>query len=110
MLLLDRGNQMRLAGHDSCADRRREKHRHPLGLALVPRGDQMIGILKNLLFGPAARRCFILGLLRRASSILRLLKPMRGFRCGAASVKPLYIAGHARKPPLPAALVDTTES
>ena len=41
------------AGSDGRADRRREQQRHPLGLALVPNGDQVVGILKDLLLGRA---------------------------------------------------------
>jgi hypothetical protein len=44
---------IRIAGRDGGTDRRREQHRHPLGLALVPDRNQLIGILKDLLFGGA---------------------------------------------------------
>ena len=62
----------------ACANRRREQHRHPFGLAIVPYRNQLVGILKDLLFGRAACSCFFLAACRRRSSILRLLKPMAG--------------------------------
>jgi hypothetical protein len=55
--------QKPIAGRDSSADRRREQHRHPLGLALVPHRDQVVGILKDLPLGRAARGGFLLRLL-----------------------------------------------
>jgi hypothetical protein len=45
-------------------------------LALVPGGHQLLGILKDLAIGCAAGSRFLLGLPRRASSILRRLNPM----------------------------------
>jgi hypothetical protein len=65
-------------GRDSGADRRREQHRHSLGLAFVPHGNQLPGVLEDLAIGRAASSRFLLGLLpARRSSILRLLKPIR---------------------------------
>ena len=49
-----------IAGRNGGADRRRKQHRHPLRLALVPHRDQVVGILKDLLFGRAARSRFLL--------------------------------------------------
>src|ERR1700722_6283941 len=56
-------SQEPIAGRDGGADRWREQHRHPLGLALVPNGHQLLGILKDLPLGRAARSGFLLGLL-----------------------------------------------
>jgi hypothetical protein len=50
-------------GRNGGADRRREQHRHPLGLALVPHRDQVVGVLKDLPLGRTARSDFLLGLL-----------------------------------------------
>jgi hypothetical protein len=36
---------------DRRANRRREQHRHPLGLALVPGSDQALGVLEDLAIG-----------------------------------------------------------
>ena len=52
-----------MPGRDGSADRRREQHGHPLGLALVPHGNQVFGVLKDLLLGRAARSRLLLGLL-----------------------------------------------
>ena len=43
------------------ADRRREQHGHPLGLALVPGGDEILGVLKHLGIGRAPGRGLTLG-------------------------------------------------
>jgi len=42
-----------IARGDRSADRRRENHGHPLGLALVPGGYQALGVLKHLGIGRA---------------------------------------------------------
>jgi hypothetical protein len=52
-----------IAGGDSGADGRREQHGHPLGLALVPGGHQLIGIFEDLAIGRAPSAGFLLGLL-----------------------------------------------
>jgi DNA-binding phage protein len=39
-----------------------KQHRHPLGLALVPCGHQLLGIFKDLTIGRAAASRFLLGL------------------------------------------------
>ena len=52
-----------ITGRDGCADGRREQHWHLLGLALVPYGDEVVGILKDLLLGRAPGSRFLLGLL-----------------------------------------------
>jgi hypothetical protein len=49
-----------IAGCDGRADCRREQHRHPLGLALVPHGDQVLGILEDLSLSRATRSRFLL--------------------------------------------------
>jgi hypothetical protein len=46
---------------DGGADRRREQHRHALGLALVPGDDQALGIFKDLSVGCATGSCLFLG-------------------------------------------------
>jgi hypothetical protein len=69
-------SQEPIADGDRGADGRREQHGHTLGLALVPGGHQLLGILKDLAIGCAAGSRFLLGLPRRASSILRRLNPM----------------------------------
>jgi hypothetical protein len=38
-------------------------HRHPFGLTLVPGSHELLGILKDLAIGCAARSGFLLGLL-----------------------------------------------
>jgi hypothetical protein len=43
------------------ADRRREQHRHSLGLALIPGGDQPLGILKHLGIGCSPGHSLFLG-------------------------------------------------
>jgi hypothetical protein len=53
--------QESIAGRNGGADCRRKQHRHPLRLALVPHGDQVVGILKDLLFGRATRSRVLLG-------------------------------------------------
>ena len=52
-----------IAGHDGRADGQREQHRHSLGLALVPGGHQLLGIIEDLAIGRMARSRFLLGLL-----------------------------------------------
>ena len=52
-------SQEPIAGRDGGADRRGEQHRHPLGLALVPHRDQVIGILEDLLLGRARFGLFL---------------------------------------------------
>jgi len=53
--------QIPIARGDGGADRRREQHGHLLGLALVPGGDQPLGILQHLSIGSAARSGFFFG-------------------------------------------------
>ena len=53
--------QKPIAGGDRGADRRREQHRHPLGLALIPGSDQALRVLKHLGIGRAAPGSLFLG-------------------------------------------------
>jgi hypothetical protein len=62
------GPQEPVAGRDGGADRGREQHRHPLGLALVPGGHQLLGILEDLAIGRPARSRFLLG--RLSASVI----------------------------------------
>ena len=66
------------AGRDGGPDRRREQHGHPLYLALVPHRDRMVGVLKDLFLGCAARCRLFSAASRRRSSISHLLNPMAG--------------------------------
>ena len=43
-----------MPGYNGGADRRREQHRHPLSLALVPGTDQPLRVLEDLSLGRAA--------------------------------------------------------
>jgi DNA-binding phage protein len=52
-----------IAGCDGGADRRREQHGHPLGLALVPGSHQLLGIFEDLAICRTSRSRFLLGLL-----------------------------------------------
>jgi hypothetical protein len=61
------------------ADRRREQHRHSLGLLPVPCGDQTAGIFEHLRLGRTSSGRFLLGGPARRASILRLFKPMAGW-------------------------------
>jgi hypothetical protein len=51
--------QKPIARSDCGADRRREQHRHTLGLAVVPSGYQALGILKHLSIGRATAGRFL---------------------------------------------------
>jgi hypothetical protein len=67
-----------IAGRDGGADRRGEQHRHPLGLALVPNRNQVVGVLKDLFFGRAARNGFLFGGLPTPVLHFALVDPMAG--------------------------------
>jgi hypothetical protein len=58
------------------ADRRREQHRHALGLPFIPRRDEAAGVPEHLCLGRAPCGRFLLAACRRRSSILRRLNPM----------------------------------
>lgn len=58
-----------------CADGRRQQHRHLLGLALVPVGNQPLSVFEDLRLKLTPCRGLLVGLRLRASFILRLLKP-----------------------------------
>jgi hypothetical protein len=51
-----------MPGSDGCANRRREQHRHALGLTLVPRRNRPLGVLKDLRAESTPRRGLLLGL------------------------------------------------
>jgi hypothetical protein len=46
--------QKPIAGSDGRADGWREQHRHPLGLPLVPNGNEVVGVLEDLPLGRTA--------------------------------------------------------
>ena len=46
---------------ESAVDRRREQHRHPLGLMFIPRGNEVVGVFENLRLGRALFCRFFFG-------------------------------------------------